>query len=712
MKAHRITPPIPAITLALIAAASPADFYSVDDDDPAADFDTIQAAVDVAVDGDTIFVGPGEYFDPGPLGRPVVQIVDKTIQLIAVSDDPSLTVISGDGVRRGVVWTGGGASGLLEGFTIDHGVTDGDGAGLLLEASPITVRECVFTNNAALGNGGAVHSTSTSPTPPVLLFCEFDSNSATNGGGTWASRGLDLILCDFNGNIADSEGGGSYFSQNPPGTGSYSFVTSCDYSNCRATFGGGIRGSVANLRVADSTFTSCRGRDFDGRVSGWGGGISMVEGSLQIADSEFDDCVGGRNGGAIDLDESGLDASGCDFEDCNAVNHGGAINGYGQSTTLAFDSCSFRGNEIYEGGGGAIGCAEFTSSSHATALRLDDCVFENNRTFEFGVCINAGNVVTAEDCIFGQQQAPNQYTGGASHLSLRGSGGGSRFVRCMFRDGSSNDEASSIRAEYIGDLEFIDCSFLDNRTNGDDTSAKGAVFIDASSNGDPIISFTGCDFFGNGICCYGNGFFAGAGGALRVVGTTVQITSCVMDGNFALNGGSIMGSAILRNCSIQGLASLGYGGAAHLSAGSEAIACRFSGSADCNYPLLYGVGPVAIDGCTFVGGDPENFFCNEDPADLAANGFAKGTTILDSRFCGYQPAAINGPWTDLGGNSFNPGACDLADLNGDGVVNGADLALVLADWGEPCLGCPSDINDDGLVNGADLALVLAAWGRG
>ena len=77
MNAHRIDPKlISTITLALIAAASPADFYSVDDDDPAADFDTIQAAVDVAVDGDTIFVGPGEYFDPGPLGRPVVQVVD------------------------------------------------------------------------------------------------------------------------------------------------------------------------------------------------------------------------------------------------------------------------------------------------------------------------------------------------------------------------------------------------------------------------------------------------------------------------------------------------------------------------------------------------------------------------------------------------------------------------------------------------------------
>ncbi|MCP4833593.1 MAG: hypothetical protein GY895_02405, partial [Phycisphaera sp.] len=455
MNAHRIDPKlISTITLALITAASPADFYSVDDDDPAADFDTIQAAVDVAVDGDTIFVGPGEYFDPGPLGRPVVQIVDKTIAIIAVSDDPSLTVISGDGVRRGVVWTGGGVSGLLEGFTIDHGVTDGDGAGLLLEESPITVRECVFTNNVALGNGGAVHTASTSTIPPLLVFCDFNSNLATNGGGTSALRGLDLFGCSFNGNRASSEGGGSFFSRNPPGTGGYSLVTSCDYTSCRAKFGGGIRGSVSTLRVTESTFTSCRGRDFDGRVSGWGGGISMVEGTLQIQESDFDGCVGGRNGGAIDLDESDLDASGCDFDDCNAANHGGAINGYGPLTTLAFQSCSFRDNEIYEGGGGAIGCAEFAATSHATALRLNDCIFENNKTFEFGVCINAANVVTAEDCVFGRQEDPNQYAGGASHLSLRGIGGGSRFVRCMFRDGSSKDEASSIRTEYSGDLEF------------------------------------------------------------------------------------------------------------------------------------------------------------------------------------------------------------------------------------------------------------------
>lgn len=54
------------------------------------------------------------------------------------------------------------------------------------------------------------------------------------------------------------------------------------------------------------------------------------------------------------------------------------------------------------------------------------------------------------------------------------------------------------------------------------------------------------------------------------------------------------------------------------------------------------------------------------------------------------------------------------DLNGDGVVNGADLALLLSSFGE----CPSplvaqcfaDINGDGVVNGADLAKLLSAWG--
>lgn len=48
------------------------------------------------------------------------------------------------------------------------------------------------------------------------------------------------------------------------------------------------------------------------------------------------------------------------------------------------------------------------------------------------------------------------------------------------------------------------------------------------------------------------------------------------------------------------------------------------------------------------------------------------------------------------------------DFNGNGLVNGADLGLMLAAWGA-CAGCPEDMNGDGVVNGADLGLLLAAW---
>ncbi len=50
----------------------------------------------------------------------------------------------------------------------------------------------------------------------------------------------------------------------------------------------------------------------------------------------------------------------------------------------------------------------------------------------------------------------------------------------------------------------------------------------------------------------------------------------------------------------------------------------------------------------------------------------------------------------------------LADLDGDGLVNGADLATLLSLWGE-CNGCVADINGDGYVNGVDTANLLANW---
>src|SRR5262249_42299509 len=58
----------------------------------------------------------------------------------------------------------------------------------------------------------------------------------------------------------------------------------------------------------------------------------------------------------------------------------------------------------------------------------------------------------------------------------------------------------------------------------------------------------------------------------------------------------------------------------------------------------------------------------------------------------------------------HPETCP-GDANGDGVVDGNDLGILLSSWGR--LGeNPSDFNGDGIVDGADLAVILGNWGRG
>ena len=49
------------------------------------------------------------------------------------------------------------------------------------------------------------------------------------------------------------------------------------------------------------------------------------------------------------------------------------------------------------------------------------------------------------------------------------------------------------------------------------------------------------------------------------------------------------------------------------------------------------------------------------------------------------------------------------DLNGDGIVSGADVGILLVQWG-PCPGeCTADFNGDGVVDGADFGILLTYW---
>jgi len=61
-----------------------------------------------------------------------------------------------------------------------------------------------------------------------------------------------------------------------------------------------------------------------------------------------------------------------------------------------------------------------------------------------------------------------------------------------------------------------------------------------------------------------------------------------------------------------------------------------------------------------------------------------------------------------------PDDCEcVADLNGDGAVNGVDLGVLLAYWGPTTSASASqrsDRNRDGVVDGIDLGYLLSRWG--
>jgi hypothetical protein len=64
------------------------------------------------------------------------------------------------------------------------------------------------------------------------------------------------------------------------------------------------------------------------------------------------------------------------------------------------------------------------------------------------------------------------------------------------------------------------------------------------------------------------------------------------------------------------------------------------------------------------------------------------------------------------GDTCFSGTCPPGEVNGDEVVDGADLGVVLLNWG-PVVGanCIYDINQSGTIDGADLGQLLLNWGK-
>lgn len=120
-----------------------------------------------------------------------------------------------------------------------------------------------------------------------------------------------------------------------------------------------------------------------------------------------------------------------------------------------------------------------------------------------------------------------------------------------------------------------------------------------------------------------------------------------------------------------------------------------------NYTLGSGSPPLAFGSGTVVrilielppsciGGE---VFTIEPVPDLIVNGF----TAIPSFAAGSLTIEVLPP---------APGA----DLDGDGTIGAADLAILLGQFGGPCPEYSEDLNDDGVVNASDLAVLVGLFG--
>jgi hypothetical protein len=98
-------------------------------------------------------------------------------------------------------------------------------------------------------------------------------------------------------------------------------------------------------------------------------------------------------------------------------------------------------------------------------------------------------------------------------------------------------------------------------------------------------------------------------------------------------------------------------------------------------------------------------------------GTSTGGDLSLSGTMGQPDAGVmsNGPFTlvggfwALGGGASKPCPQDISPEGGDGIIGPADLAELLASWGQ-CPGCPADFDQTDAVGPPDLAAILAAWG--
>lgn len=441
---------------------------------------------------------------------------------------------------------------------------------------------------------------------------------------------------------------------------------------------GGASLDIANCRITDSVTSAQQG----------GAGLLVSSGSVNVSGTLFQNLrasgalAAAVTGGAVSVN-AGASAV---LSDCQFVN------------CVASQQFAANGSQVgtWSARGGAVWCE--SSSVSVVRSQFTGCSAVLDRTYEAqcfnvgrnGVCesyggavaIGSGGTGNLESCSFatcvsrtgnGVQRWLTQYDASQQWQASHAYGGAVAAIgggRITMNTNSFSD------CSTVANLDTIGCGTGANREGGNSRrSLGGSVYVDGAGSSTSVSSDR--DSFLRGNCALSGtagGGWTWGGSALMVVPNGTQatisnsrITSC-SDRALRIGAGT---SVAMLTC---------------LLANSQSTGIYVDG----NTPIL--------SGCTLKAGAGS-------PVTVVNS--ATGPTIVGTTFCANSSNAVSGPWVDGGNNVFSsscPVPCP-GNFNGDIWVDGADLGILLGDWGSTGLRA-TDMNFDGVVDGTDLGLLL------
>ncbi|MCA9726799.1 MAG: right-handed parallel beta-helix repeat-containing protein [Candidatus Eisenbacteria bacterium] len=246
---------------------------------------TIQAALDAAAPGDTVFVAAGTYTGPGNRN------LDSGGKDLVVRSEAGaeLTVLDCGNVARGFRFVSGEtAAAVVDGFTILRGRatfegsvgSNAGGAFLILDSSP-TIRNCVTQECGFDSNGGGVGPAAyVARGTPRFSWCRIVASEAGfEGNGAGAIFGESPILedCLFQSNVAGVHLEGT------------STVTRCRFEVNASVNQGGAAVVWGDVVLTDCVFRFNSVNSRVGSAPAYGGGAIALNGNVRFERCEFYD---------------------------------------------------------------------------------------------------------------------------------------------------------------------------------------------------------------------------------------------------------------------------------------------------------------------------------------------------------------------------------------------------------------------------------------